>query len=81
MAEKICEICKEKATSICFDCSFYLCDDCFQFIHAKNANSEHKKEDKDPLISFDIRCPDHPKIPLSLFCTEEKSKIIYFIYL
>ena len=31
--ERICEICKEKATNIRFDCSFYLCDSCFRFIH------------------------------------------------
>ena len=34
--DRHCEICKEKATNICFECSFYLCDSCFKFIHEKN---------------------------------------------
>ena len=32
---KQCELCKETATNICFDCSFYLCDSCFEFLHEK----------------------------------------------
>ena len=75
--EKKCELCEEKATSICFDCSFYLCDSCFTFIHEKKAKAGHKKEDINPYISLDIKCPLHPKIPMSLFCVEEKSKYIY----
>ena len=49
LGEQKCEICKEIATNMCFECSYYLCDDCFEFIHKKNANSEHKKEEIDPL--------------------------------
>ena len=75
--EKKCELCEEKATSICFDCSFYLCDSCFTFIHEKKAKVGHKKEDINPYISLDIKCPLHPKIPMSLFCVEEKSKYIH----
>ena len=75
--EKKCELCEEKATSICFDCSFYLCDSCFTFIHEKKHKVGHKKEDINPFISLDIKCPLHPKIPMSLFCLEEKSKYIY----
>ena len=29
--KKKCELCKDIATNICFDCSFYLCDSCFKF--------------------------------------------------
>ena len=79
--EKKCDICKNNATTICYDCSFYLCNSCFEFIHQKNRNLEHKNEPITSFISFDIRCPEHPKIPLSLFCTEEKSKIYIFIIL
>ena len=75
--EKKCELCEEKAISICFDCSFYLCDSCFTFIHEKKAKAGHKKEDINPYISLDIKCPLQPKIPMSLFCVEEKSKYIY----
>ena len=71
--EKICDICKETATNLCFDCSFYLCDSCFRFIHEKKRNLEHKKEDIDPYISIDINCMEHPKNQKNLFCIEEKS--------
>ena len=73
--EKNCELCKETATNICYDCSFYLCDSCFKFLHNKKANSEHIKEEIDPYISTEINCPEHPKIPKSLFCVEEKSNL------
>lgn len=76
--EKLCELCKEEATCICYNCTFYLCDACFRFLHEKKANSEHKKEDIDPFVSIDIKCSEHPKIQMSLFCLEEKSnKYIY----
>ena len=82
MEEKLedqkCEICKEVATNMCFECSFYLCDNCFEFIHNKNANLDHKKENINLFNSFDIRCPKHPRISLNLFCKEEKSKIYIF---
>ena len=72
--ERTCELCKEKATNICFECSFYLCDSCFKFLHEKKANLEHKKEDIDPFVNIDINCPEHPKNQMNLFCIEEKSK-------
>ena len=77
--QKKCEICKDKATNICFDCSFYLCDDCFKFIHEKKTNHDHKKENIDLFSSLDLKCREHPKIPMSLFCVEEKSKYILII--
>ena len=72
--ERKCELCKENATNICFECSFYLCNSCFKFLHEKKANSEHKKETIDPYVSIDINCPLHPKNQMNLFCVEEKSK-------
>ena len=77
--KKKCELCKDIATNICFDCSFYLCDSCFKFLHEKKANLEHKKEDINPFISMDIKCSEHPKVPINFFCLTEKSNI-YFIY-
>ena len=73
--EKKCELCEEKATNICFDCSFYLCDSCFTFIHEKGSKAGHKKEDIKYYFSVELKFSIHPKIPLSLFCVEEKSKI------
>ena len=77
--DRHCEICKEKATNICFECSFYLCDSCFKFIHEKKANINHKKEDIDPYVSIDIKCPKHEKNHMNLFCIDEKSKHIFII--
>ena len=77
--EKKCELCKDKATTICFDCSFYLCDSCSKFLHEKKVNSSHIKEDIDPLISMDIKCPKHPKNQINVLCITEKSNIIYNI--
>ena len=79
--KKICELCKETATSICFDCSFYLCDSCFKYLHEKKSNSEHKKEAIDPFISMEIKCPVHPNVPMNLFCLNEKSNKYYLIFI
>ena len=76
--DKMCELCKQKATNICFDCSFYLCNSCFKFLHEKEANSKHRKASIDPFISMDIKCPLHPNNKINIFCVKEKSK--YFIY-
>jgi hypothetical protein len=74
--ERKCELCQEKATILCFDCSFYLCGICSKFLHDKKANQEHKKEDIDPFVSIDIKCSIHPKYHMNLFCVNEKSKKI-----
>jgi len=79
--EKKCELCKDKATTICFDCSFYLCDSCSKFLHEKKVNSSHIKEDIDPLISMDIKCPKHPKNQINVLCITEKSNILFIIYI
>ena len=70
-----CELCKDNANNICFDCSFYLCDNCFDFLHKKKANLEHKKEKIESFISIDFKCSEHPKVPKNLFCIKEKSNI------
>ena len=72
--QKKCELCKENATNICFICSFYLCDSCFKFLHEKKENLGHKKGNIDPFISLDIKCPEHSKVPMNLFCIDEISK-------
>ena len=45
-------------------------------IHDKQKNSQHKKEPIDPYIPFDLKCPEHPDIPLNLFCLDEKGNNI-----
>ena len=78
--DKKCELCKEQATNICYECCLYLCASCFLYLHEKKANLFHKKEDIDPFISIDIKCPGHPTVPMNLFCSSEKSKN-YIIYI
>ena len=72
--EKSCELCKDFATNICYDCSFYLCDSCFDFLHNKDENIFHKKESINPIIPIDLKCKKHPKVLLALFSVDEKGK-------
>ena len=73
-----CYICGEKPENICFKCSMYLCDSCFKFIHEKRVNKEHKKEKIDYFIPFPLKCPNHPKERINLFCADEKGKNIFY---
>jgi len=41
---KKCEICKKEAKNLCLVCMNYFCDSCYEFIHEKEANKQHKKE-------------------------------------
>ena len=69
---KICEYCGTNASCLCFECLEYFCEFCFELIHEKQLKSHHKKEEIDPYVPFDLKCPTHPKIANNLFCTEEK---------
>ena len=71
---KKCEICENEATSLCFKCISYFCDSCYKFIHDKKNNSLHTKEKIDYYVPIDTKCSDHPKIPITLFCIDEKGK-------
>ena len=78
---KKCEICESYATSLCYQCISYFCDACFKFVHDKQNNSKHKKEPVDPFLPIDTKCPDHSKIPVNLFCIDDKGKLYIFIYI
>ena len=73
MAETIkkYDLCHEKADNICLKCNFYFCDSCYNYVHNKPANSDHKKESIDPFLPIDTKCPIH-NFPLNLFCIDEK---------
>ena len=75
LTKKSCELCKLTATTICYDCSFYLCDSCFDYLHEKSENMYHITESINQIIPIDLKCQKHPKMPISLFSVEEKSKI------
>ena len=74
---KECDICGEMANSLCFKCVMYLCDSCLRFIHDKNKNKEHKKEKIDYFVPFDLKCPEHPKDRINLFCKDENGNYYY----
>ena len=76
---RACEICGSYATSLCFKCISYFCDSCYKFVHEKEQNSKHIKENIDPYVPIYTKCPDHPKIIMNLFCNDEKGKFIYFL--
>ena len=71
---KLCEICEAYASSLCFQCKSYFCESCYKFIHEKKNNSQHIKENVDPYVPIDIKCPDHPLIVNNLFCVNENGK-------
>ena len=78
---KQCELCKIEATSLCQNCMIYYCDECYKYIHSKKGNDDHKKEKIDYFVPIDTKCQEHPKIPINLFCIEEKGNLIYNFYL
>ena len=80
---KNCEFCNQNATCLCFKCNNYFCDNCYKIIHDLPNYSQHKKEIIDPFVPIDVKCPEHPQDRMSLFCIDEKGKLIIilmFIY-
>ena len=71
---KKCEICQAEATSIWYKCFSYFCESCFKFVHDKQPNRDHKKEKIDYFVPIDIKCPEHTKNIINLFCVDEKGK-------
>ena len=73
---KLCEICKdEEAAALCLDCYFYFCESCYKCVHDKKKNSNHRKEKIDLFVPINTSCPDHERIPMNLFCIDEKGNI------
>ena len=71
---KECDFCGKYATSLCYDCLLYFCQNCYKFIHDMEKNNTHKKENIDPFVSIELKCSQHSKFPITLFCLTEKSK-------
>ena len=69
---KKCEICGINATCLCFQCLLYFCESCFKLIHDKQINSQHIKEKINIYFNIDMKCPEHPKVPINLFCVDRK---------
>ena len=79
--EKTCELCGELAKSLCLKCNSYFCDSCYKFVHEKKKNNNHQKEDIDPFVPFDTKCPEHPNVPVNLFCIDDKGKLFKYNFL
>ena len=75
---KLCLICESEATCLCFECTDYFCDSCFKLIHEKKSQNNHNKEKIDPFVPIDVKCLEHPKILMNLFCLDEKGTLILF---
>ena len=76
---KLCELCGKLASIICWECLSYLCDSCSKLIHSIELNNKHKTEKIDPYVLIDIKCKNHPKIPMNLFCVNDKGKNNFII--
>ena len=76
---KECDICGVDSTCLCFNCIQYFCESCYKYIHDKQKNSNHKKESIDPYVPIDLKCPEHPIIPITLFCLDEKGNQTLYI--
>ena len=73
---KVCEVCESNATCLCFQCNNYFCESCYKIIHDKKKSNNHKKENIDPFIPIELKCPIHPQNPMNLFCVNDKGKYI-----
>ena len=76
--QKKCEICESNATTLCLTCQNYYCESCFKYVHDKKPKS-HMKENIDLYVPIDIKCPEHPSVPLNLFCIDEKGNLYFYL--
>ena len=75
---KECEMCDSNATCLCFKCNNYFCENCYKLIHNLKKNLSHKKENIDPFVPIELKCPYHPQDRMNLFCINEKGKPINY---
>ena len=68
---KICDLCGEVASSLCFKCVMYFCDSCYKIVHNMKISKQHKKEKIDYFVPMDIKCQEHPNDRINLFCVDD----------
>ena len=73
---KICEVCKNDAKCLCFQCMSYFCDSCYKLSHSNEEYKTHKKDKIDYFVPIDLKCSSHKLHPMDLFCINDKGKII-----
>ena len=52
----------------------HFCDSCYKIAHEKIDDNKHKKEKIDYFNPIETKCQKHPKVPINLFCLDEKGK-------
>ena len=70
-----CEFWNINAACLCMKCKNYFCESCVNHIHQLRKYSSHKKENIDPFVPLDLKCPEHPENIMNLFCIDEKAKL------
>ena len=78
---KKCDICEKEANSLCYECMMYFCDNCYKYSHEKKISNNHKKEKLDLFFPLELKCQEHPKNIINLFCIDEKGKNTYFLFI
>ena len=73
---KKCEVCKNDAKCLCFQCMSYFCDSCYKLSHSNEEYKTHKKDKIDYFVPIDLKCSSHKLHPMDLFCINDKGKII-----
>ena len=76
---KVCEICKNDANCLCFQCISYFCDSCYKFVHDKKTNEQHKKENIDSYFQLKQNVLIILKIELIYFVLMKKVKISFYL--
>ena len=79
--QKLCEICGNDANCLCFKCISYFCEECYKYVHDKKINAQHRKEKIDYFVPYDTKCHQHPKIPITLFCIDDKGKQLLYLFI
>ena len=73
---KHCDMCRFiEECCLCPQCFSYYCEGCFKQVHGITENKDHKKELIDNNVPIDTHCPEHGRIPINLFCLDEKGNI------
>ena len=74
---KCCEVCESDAMCLCYECNSYFCERCYKWIHEMKNDPKHKKENIDLFVPIDLKCPEHPKDRINLFCLDDRGNYFF----
>ena len=55
----------------------HICEKCYKMIHDVKNNPKHKKENIDLFVPIDLKCPEHPKDRINLFCLDDRGNYFF----